>query len=316
MTAVDLDQDVAAILAERLVAGGPAAHEMPVADARALHEGETIELGGPRQAVSGVHELRVPSAGGGVPVRAYVPRVTEAEGAPPIVVWFHGGGWVVGSLESYEPLCRALANASGAVVASVGYRLAPEHPFPAALEDSLAVTRWLAEHPEEAGGDGARLALAGDSAGGNLAAVVARRLRDEDGPRLRLQALVYPVIDGASEDRPSFRDFAEGFGLTALGMRRYWELYLDGADAADPDASPLRAADLAGLPPAFILTAEADVLRDEGEAYANALHDAGVPVTLARYDGVTHGFVRWLARVPTARTAVQEVGDALRAALR
>jgi acetyl esterase len=231
----------------------------------------------------------------------------------------------MGSLDGFDPLCRALANASGAVVASIDYRLAPEHPFPAGADDALAAVRWLAAHAAALGADAGRMAIAGDSAGGNLATVTARRLRDErraeeaagrDGgaPALRLQALIYPVCDSAL-NTPSYREFEARFGLTALSMKRFWDLYLDGSDGRHPDASPLRVDDLGELPPAFVLTVGADVLRDEGEAYAHALEAAGVPVTLRRYDGAVHGFFRWLARSRLSREAVAEVGGALKAAL-
>jgi acetyl esterase len=232
-----------------------------------------------------------------------------------VVAYLHGGGWCVGSRDGFDTVCRALANASGAVVASVDYRLAPEHPFPAGLEDAEAVVRWLGEHAADVGADPGRLAVAGDSAGGNLAAVVARRLRDAGGPPLRLQALIYPATDAAC-DTPSYRENATGYGLTAEGMRRYWRLYLGDADGSHPDCSPLRATDLAGLPPAFVLSVDKDVLRDEGEAYARALEAAGVPVELRRYDGAVHGCWRWLARARLSRLAVEEVAGALAAALR
>jgi acetyl esterase len=207
---------------------------------------------------------------------------------------------------------RALANAAGAIVISVEYRLAPEARFPAAVEDSVAAVRWAAARGAELGGDPARLAVAGDSAGGNLAAVVARRLRGE--LELRLQALIYPVTDGGV-NTPSFREFADRYGLTAAGMRRFWELYLDGSDSSDPDASPLRDPDLSGVAPAYVLTAERDVLRDEGEAYAAALEQAGVPVTQVRWPGTIHGFFRWIAATDVAGEAIAEVGARLRAAL-
>ena len=174
--------------------------------------------------------------------------------------------------------------------------------------------RWLAASAEELGADPARMAIAGDSAGGNLATVTARRLRDDGAPVLRFQALIYPVCDSAL-NTPSYRESATGFGLSSESMKRYWELYLDGADGRNPDASPLQADDLAGLPPAFVLTVRDDVLRDEAEAYARALEAAGVPVTLRRYDGAVHGFFRWLAKAELARRAVAETGAALRAAL-
>jgi len=251
-----------------------------------------------------VRDIGVPSAAGEIPVRLYRPH--GAEVGAPLVAYFHGGGWAMGGLDSVDPVCRALATAAGAVVASADYRLAPEHPFPAGLDDCLATTRWLAAEAGSLGGDPARLAVAGDSAGGNLATVVARHLRDV----IRLQALIYPVCDAAL-DTPSYRDFAEGYGLTAEGMGLYWGLYLGGREGFDPDASPLRAQDLAGLPPAVVLTAECDVLRDEGEAYAAALRSAGVDVQLRRYDATVHGFWRWLARARLAREAVAEVGAAI-----
>jgi acetyl esterase len=280
---------------------GPPAHEVPVAQARAGHERETALLSGPGEEVGEVRDIEVAGAGGPVRVRVYVPL--EPTGG--VLAYFHGGGWVVGSIESFDTTCRALANASGAIVGSVGYRLAPEHPFPAGLEDCVAATKALAErYPDEP------LAVAGDSAGGNLAIAVARRLRDD----VRAQALIYPVAD-AGLNTPSMRDFGEGYGLTVAGLQRYWNLYVDGADGFQPDTSPLRADDLAGLPPTFVLTAELDVLRDEGEALAEKLREAGVEVTHRRYDGVIHGFWRWMAATPRTREAIDEVGAALRRAL-
>jgi acetyl esterase len=299
------------VIADRLEAAPPA-HLVPVDEARVAHDRDTVEMSGPGPAVAEVRELEVPGPGGPIPVRVFRP---EGEGAMALVVYLHGGGWTVGSLDGFDPLCRALANASGAIVASVGYRLAPEHPFPAAPDDARAAVRWLAEHAGELGADPGLLAIAGDSAGANLATVTARRLRDEGDTALRFQALIYPVCDSA-QDTQSYREKSDGFGLSAPSMRRYWNLYLDGADGRLPDASPLRASDLSGLPPAFVLTVRDDVLCDEGEAYARALEAAGVPVTLRRYDGAIHGFFRWLAVSELSRRAVAEVGAALRAGLR
>jgi acetyl esterase len=307
-----LDPEIRAVLEEMAAAGGPPADQVAVAEARAAHEAESAAMSGPGEEVAEVRDIRVPGPGGDVPVRTYRPASAGREAG--VVAYFHGGGWCMGSIASFDTLCRALANASGALVASVGYRLAPEHPFPAGIEDARAVVRWLGAHAGQLGGDQARLAVAGDSAGANLAAVTARRVRDEGGPVLRLQALVYPVTDAAL-NTPSYREFGERHGLTAASMRRWWNLYLDGADGLQPDCSPLRAADLAGLPPAFVLTSGYDVLRDEGEAYARALQQAGLPVTLRRYDGAIHGFFRWLARTQLSRRAVDEVGAALAAAL-
>jgi acetyl esterase len=289
--------------------GGPAAHEVPVDQARAGHETETRVLSGPGEEVAEVRDIVVDAACGGIPVRVYRPA---GETPLPVIAYLHGGGWMIGSIDSFDTVARALANASGAIVASVGYRLAPEDPFPAGLEDCLCAVRWLTAHAGELGGDAARMAIAGDSAGGNLATIVARRLRGE--VELRLQALVYPVTD-AGCNTSSYREFGVGHGLTAASMQRFWNLYLDGADGLHPDASPLRSDDLAGSPPALVLTAECDPLRDEGEAYAVALRDAGVPVEARRVPGTLHGFWRWLAVAEVSRRTVAEVGAALRRAL-
>jgi acetyl esterase len=306
-----LDPDIQPIVDMMEAAPGPPGHLVPLDQARAAHERESRVLGGPGEEVESVLEITVPGAGGPIPVRIFRPA---GEGPLPVVAYAHGGGWAVGTLDAFDPVCRALANASGAIVASIDYRLAPEHPFPAGLDDVRAAVRWLVANARELDGDGERIAVAGDSAGGNLATVTARRLRDEGGPALRYQALIYPVCDSAL-NTPSYRESAEGFGLTARSMKRYWEWYLDGADGRQPDASPLQADDLSGLPPAIILTVRDDVLRDEGEAYARALEAAGVPVTLRRYEGAVHGFWRWLAKAEISRRAVAEVGAALRRGL-
>ena len=312
-----LDPEIQPIVDLMEAAPGSPAHLVPVAQARAAHDRETAVMSGPGEEVAEVRELELPGPGGAIRVRLFRPLAANearGDGALPLVAYLHGGGWVMGTLDAFDPLCRALANASGALIASIDYRLAPEHPFPAAPDDARAAVRWLAANAADLGADPARLAIAGDSAGGNLATVTARRLRDDGGPALRIQALIYPVCDSAL-NTPSYRENTIGFGLSAESMKRYWELYLDGADGRQPDASPLQAGDLAGLPPAFVLTVRCDVLRDEGEAYARALQDAGVAVTLRRYDGAVHGFFRWLAKAELARRAVAEVGAALRAGL-
>jgi acetyl esterase len=295
-----LDPQIEAVLAGMLAAPGPPAHEIPVAQARVNHAAEAAELCGTGPDVDEERELAIPGPGGEIPLRTY----RAGDEAASTVVLLHGGGWMLGTLDTYAGLARALAVASGALVVTVDYRLAPEHPFPAGLDDCLAAVRWAAERGP--------VALVGDSAGGNLAAVVARRLRGEAD--LRLQALVYPVTD-AGVNTPSYTEFGDRYGLTAASMQRFWRLYLDGADGSDPDASPLRAEGLAGVAPAYVLTADHDVLRDEGEAYAAALERAGVPVTLRRWPGTLHGFIRWLAATDIAQSAVDELGGELRAAL-
>jgi acetyl esterase len=314
-----LDPEIRPIVELMEAAPGPPAHLLPVAQARAAHDRETAVMSGPGEEVAEVRDLEAPGPGGPIPVRLFRPLESRRGaaghgGALPLGAYLHGGGWAVGTIDAFDPLCRALANASGALIASIGYRLAPEHPFPAAPDDARAAVRWLAANAAELGADPGRIGIAGDSAGGNLAAVTARRLRDDGDSPLRFQALIYPVCDSAL-NTPSYRRNGSGFGLSAASMKRYWELYLDGADGRHPDASPLRAPDLAGLPPAFVLTVRHDVLHDEGAAYARALQDAGVAVTLARYDGAVHGFFRWLAKSRLARQAVAETGAALRAGL-
>jgi acetyl esterase len=231
-----------------------------------------------------------------------------------LLVYFHGGGWVLGGIETHDGVCRELANAAGCVVVSVDYRLAPEHKFPAAVEDCYAATQWAAAHAGDLGADARRLAVGGDSAGGNLAAVVSQMAPDRGGPPIVFELLVYPVTTAAF-DTPSYRDNAEGYLLTAGDMRWFWNHYLNGpADADNPYASPLRATRLAGLPPALVITAEFDPLRDEGEQYAQRLEEAGVPTRLIRYDGMIHGFFGMSHMMDKAKAAVREAGANLRLA--
>lgn len=234
-----------------------------------------------------VTDLRVAGPGGPVAVRAYRPEPRSA-GPLPALIYLHGGGWVLGDIASVDSLCRELAAGAGCVVVNVGYRLAPEDPFPAAVEDAWAVTADVVRDPRRYGVDARAVAVAGDSAGGNLAAVTALRARDE-GVALAHQLLVYPVTDTA-RDTGSWSDFGSGFGLDAATMAAYMDLYRADADRADPRIAPLRAADLSRSAPATVLVAECDILRDEGEAYARRLSAAGVPVALRRYAGVVHSF--------------------------
>jgi acetyl esterase len=304
-----LDPDVQAVLDAMNAAPGPPPHEVPFHLARAAYVSETEHLCGPDEPVAEVRDLAIPGPGGAIPLRAHRPA---GDGPLPVVAYLHGGGWVMGDLDTHAALMRALANASGAIVVGVDYRLAPEHPFPAAVEDSVAAVRWLHANAAELGGDGERIAVAGDSAGGNLAAVVALKLRRE--VPLRLQMLLYPVID-AGVNTPSYREFTTGHGLSAASMRRFWNAYLDGADGTHPDASPVRAEDLSGAAPAYVLTAAHDVLRDEGEAYAEALGVAGVAVEAERRAGTIHGYLRWFAVTAVAGDSVRDLGAALRRAL-
>ena len=251
--------------------------------------------------------------GGDLPVRIYIPF---GKGPFPVVLYFHGGGWVIGGIESSDGLCRSLANASGCIVVSVDYRLAPEHPFPAAVDDAFYATLWAAENASSFGGDPSRIAVSGDSAGGNLAAVVAQIARDRGKPAIGFQLLIYPVTDGAC-DTPSYSENAEGYFLTRDAMQWFWNHYVPKeADRSQPYASPLRASNLAGLPAALVITAEFDPLRDEGERYAEGMRTAGTPVQLTRYDGMIHGFFAMSAIIDQGRTAIQQSAAALRTAFK
>ncbi len=290
-------------------AGAPPLYDLPLDEARAnavlfVQAGE-----GPKQPVARVEDRTLATRAGPLPAHVYTP--VESDQPLPVVAYFHGGGWVIMGIDTHDGICRRLALASGAVVVSVEYRLAPEHRFPAALDDCFAAAAWLTEHAAELGGDPARVAVAGDSAGGNLAAAVALRAR-VSGPTLAGQVLVYPVTDTA-RDTVSYHDNGDGYLLTEPDMAWFWDCYLgpDG-DPADPFASPLRAADLAGLPPALVITAEYDPLRDEGEAYARHLDGFDVPVETHRFDGMVHGFLGMEQLVPEADQAIARIGTFLR----
>lgn len=277
-------------------ADAPPPWERRVEELREEADAATGELSGLPQPVHRVRLLEL----GGVPVRLYVP---VAGGPLPVVAFCHGGGWVSGSLRSYDPFCRRLANASGTAVASIGYRLAPEATYPAQLDDVDAVLDELLARGEELGVDGARLAVAGDSAGGHLAALAARR-RPRD---ISLQALIYPGLDPACAT-DSHRELSQGYRLSSAEMAWYWQSYLGGAELP-PEGT------LSGVPPAYVLTAEFDPLRDEAEQYADRLRAAGVPVVVRRWPGAVHGFARWFALTSLAQQAVDELAGELRRAL-
>jgi acetyl esterase len=301
---VPLDPQCQAYLAN----AAPPVHEMPVEEARRTVEAGAPLLFGEPDAVGAVLEQTLP---GPVRVRIYQPEGNERD--LPVLVYFHGGGWVVGSLDTHDGVCRALCARTPCVVVSVDYRLAPEHRFPAAVDDAWSATAWVAEHARSIGGDPSRIAVGGDSAGGNLAAVVALRARDH-GLTLRHQLLIYPVTD-ADFERPSYVANAEGYGLTRAAMRWYWDHYVgEHGDGTHPEASPLRAADLTGAAPAFVITCQYDPLCDEGEEFARSLERAGVPVKLTRYDGLIHGFIRMAAVVDRTQDGLNECAAQLRSA--
>jgi acetyl esterase len=265
--------------------------------------------------VGRVQDRTVPGADGEVPARVYWPAGRDGpEGPPlPLIVFFHGGGFALCDLDSHDAVCRNITNMVDAVVVSVEYRLAPATRFPGGVEDAYAATAWAHEHAVELGGDPDRLVVMGDSSGGNYAAVVALMARDRGGPPIALQYLIYPVTDYNFESG-SYRENGEGYFTTETHLRWYWEQYVgpDGSDAEHQYASPLRAADLGGLPPARVLTAEYDPLRDEGEAYAERLTAAGVDASLRRFDGMFHGFFTFSQVFPPGQQANEEEFAALR----
>jgi acetyl esterase len=272
-----------------------------------------IDLQPPAEDVADVKDRAIPGPAGDIPVRIYTPSGDLPHG---VLVYFHGGGWVIGDIETVDRPCRQIANAAGVTVVSVDYRLAPEHVQPAAFDDCYAATAWVAEHAEELGVDASRLAVGGDSAGGHLAAAVSLAARDRGGPAIAFQLLIYPVVD-FDWTSPSITDNGEGYLLGRATMQWFWAHYLGATDPADdPYAFPLRAPDLSGLPPAFVATAEFDPLRDEGEAYARRLREAGNDVTAQRYDGMIHGFLWTLGATPSGARMVDDAVAALAPALR
>ena len=273
-----------------------------------------MDMQGEPEEVAEVRDVLVPGPLGKLPVRIYVP---QGDGPLPVLTYFHGGGWVIGNVEVCDRPCRSLANATGCIVASVEYRLSPETKFPGPVEDCYAAASWVAEHAGELGGDTDRVGVAGDSAGGNLAAAVALMARDRGGPRLAYQLLIYPVTAPAEGTQfQSYTDNADGYLLTRGGMEWFWQHYLaDAADGENPYAAPLKAEDLGGLPPATVITCGFDPLRDEGVAYADRLEEAGVRVQRITYDDMIHGFM-WLGGViDRSRQTLQEVGGHIKETL-
>jgi acetyl esterase/lipase len=307
--AVPLDPQMQALRDQRVRDNVPPLYTMSLADARAADLASIREGGGEPEPVHEVVNLKITGPAGELPLRVYRPA---GKGPLPTLAYFFGGGWVLGTIDTADGVSRSLANSSGAQVAVVGYRLAPEHPFPAAVDDCYATVRWIAGHAEEIGADPARLAVGGDSAGGNLAAAVALRARD-GGPALAGQLLVYPNTDQLADDE-SMRAADDPFLFNRHSVAWYREQYLANAgDAASPLASPLRAGSLAGLPPALVITAEFDPLRDQGEAYARRLAGDGVGVRLSRYPGMAHGFFTMAGTVDASRAALEEAASHLRA---
>jgi acetyl esterase/lipase len=303
-----LDPQAQQVLEQIAALGLPPNHLVSPSQAR-INMKSRPRAAGPE--VTRVEDRLIPGLGVDIPVRIYTPT---GSGPFPILVWFHGGGWVVGDLETADPTARHLTVGAKCVVISVDYRLAPETKFPGAVDDCYAATVWAAQQATRINGDPSKIAVGGDSSGGNLAAAVALMARDRGGLSLAFQLLVYPVT-ARDFDMLSYRHNAEGYGLTLDAMRWYWDLYLQHPDdASNPYAAPLVAENLKGLPPALVITAECDPLRDEGEAFAKRLQAAGVPTTYSLYDGMIHGFFGMTAVLDKGKQAVAEACAALQQA--
>lgn len=305
----NLDPQAGALLAQMEADGVPGIAEMSVPRARFFIEKAFTEMAPNPDPMAEVRDFTVPGPAGSLPVRLYKP---EENGILPLVVYFHGGGWVIGSIESHDATCRALAKASGCAVASVEYRLAPESAFPAAPEDCFAATEWLAANGPSLGVDSSRLAVAGDSAGGNLAAVVSLMARDRGGPKISHQTLIYPAVDFPGH-YASYDENGEGYFLTTADMKWFAGHYLrDEPAAKEWMASPLLAEDHSNLPPATVVTAGFDPLRDEGAAYAKKLEEAGVEAKAIHYEGMIHGFASMVGAMDASRKVAGEMGERLR----
>jgi len=308
---MSVDPQVQAVLEAMAASGAQPFYTQPVGYAR-----EAVlalpTMGGEPEPVASAEDRTIPGPQGAIPVRIYTP---EGTGPFPVLVFFHGGGWVAGSIDTHDRVCRSLTKSAECVTVAVDYRLAPEYKFPAALEDCYAATQWVADNSAAINVDSARIAVGGDSSGGNLAAAVALMARDRGGPKLVYQLLLYPVTDYYEPGTASYQEYAEGYFITRNDMIWCWNHYLSSAeDSGGTYASPLQAENLSGLPPAMVITAEFDPMRDEGEMYVARLKEAGVPVTHTRYQGMIHAFVNFAGIVDLAKRALAEVSAGLRAA--
>jgi len=307
-----LDPDAAAILERVREAGVPPWRSLPPVEGRQVYRERALLFQAEPIAVGTVWETAIPSRAGPLRIRVYRPD----DGPPrPIFIYLHGGGWTLGDLDTHDTVCRRIAVAADCMVVAVDYRLAPEQPYPAAMDDTIDAVCWVAEHGAELGGDPGRLALGGDSAGGNLTAGAAIRLRDEGGPRVALQVLIYPATQ-ATFEMLAYYENADGYFLTTADVVWFWRNYLghDQAAAADPYAAPGVAADLRDLPPAVVITADFDPIRDDGDIYALKLRAAGVPVVAKRFRGMIHGFVALPLEIQAGRRAIRLIAGAARRA--
>ncbi len=307
-----LDPQARQLIEQTAAAGLPPNSALTPEEARKASEQRAAGILWGPQPLASVEDRTIPGPGGEIPLRIYTP---EGDGPFPLLLYFHGGGWVVGSINTHDGVCRQLALESGCLLVSVDYRLAPENKFPAALLDGYAALQWAFANARELNANPARIAIGGDSSGGNLAAAICLKARAEGGPMPVFQLLFYPVTN-YSFDTASYRENARGYMLSIEDMQWYWKQYLPSeADGRNPLASPLQAPDLAGLPPALVISVEYDPLRDEAEAYAAKLQSAGVPTTLVRCDGMIHGFLRWAPVLDKARGAITRATWELRSVL-
>ncbi|WP_163528085.1 alpha/beta hydrolase [Halobacillus ihumii] len=304
-----LDPQVKMLLQQLEANGAPPLESLPPIYARQAFESLEANSEEPQEPVHIVEDRSIPGPFGGINIRVYTPEGTGPHSA---LVFCHGGGWVIGSLDTHDNVCRALTNLADCVVISIDYRLAPEHKFPAAVEDCYAVVKWIADHPSIFNIDPSRIAVGGDSAGGNLSAVISYLAKERGTPQLVHQLLIYPSTDFTAETA-SMRENAEGYFLTRGSMVYFRDHYLQTPeDAENPLASPFLIEDFSGLAPATVITAEYDPLRDEGEAYGRRLKEAGVPVVLTRYDGMIHGFVSMADKLDQGKRALEQAGNELR----
>jgi acetyl esterase len=310
---VILDPDASAVFKAFQEAGRPPYETLTPREAREFYLAGRVITNPEPPELKSVAPLSIPSPAGSIPARVYTPlKLRAAGGLAPCLVFFHGGGWVIGDLDSHDVACRKLAHEGELIVISVDYRLAPEHKFPAAVDDAIDATKWIAGNAKSLGIDVSRLMVGGDSAGGNLAAVVALSARDGNGPPIAGQVLIYPATDFAMT-HGSHREPETSILLTHSVIRWFRDHYLGSADGSDWRASPARASTLAGLPPAYVLTAGADPLRDEGDEYAGRLKEAGVAVTYRHFPGQFHGFFTMGKLLHQANIAASEIGAWLKA---
>jgi acetyl esterase len=311
---VRLDPDAAAVFKAFQEAGRPPYESVSPAEAREFYLQARLVTNPEPPELQSVQPLDIPSKAGPIPARIYTPKTLRQSGAlAPGLVFFHGGGWVIGDLDTHDVVCRTLADEGELIVISVDYRLSPEHKFPAAVDDAIAATAWLSGNARGLGLDSSRLSVGGDSAGGNLAAVVAIHARDTGTPKLAGQVLVYPATDFRMSHQ-SHKEADTSYLLTHSVIRWFCDNYLNGAaDVDDWRASPARVENLSGLPPAYVLTAGGDPLRDEGEAYAGRLKQAGVAVAYRQFPGQFHGFFTMGKLLPQAKVAAREIGGWLKA---